>query len=418
MSIYTTSISRLSASDLQGLLTERAVENVRLEFDSGVPNKDETLKKLSAFANTYGGFVVLGARANSVDGRIQDLPGVDEQPGYKQKLVHWCFDGASPPLTVEVSDPLSSPSGSGKVCYVIYTPESDLAPHFLNGRKGVWVRTDEFSARFEARLANEADLRHLFDRRELVVDRREGLIDRAMHRFGRHLALRPSDTTGKHPMHRAHFELSVVPRFPARQLCEPERLREHIQRNLETWRGVLFPNPASPILSQHESAIALDPTRRTSIFEVNTWGLLFYGTRIVDNHGGTEGVHLYEFVGLVLLFLRHADRMLRALSYSGPLLLNVALGWILQAPWLRSAEGGQWVSSVEGSKLDDKVAFSLPTTAEELRSRPDGLGMEILRYVLLAVNAPDLVDAPEKLRNLIRQGYHFNSWPQPDSLNA
>src|SRR5438046_791179 len=43
----------------------------------------------------------------------------------------------------------------GKVCYVVFTAESDIAPHFLNGRKGVWVRTDEFTSRFEARMANE-----------------------------------------------------------------------------------------------------------------------------------------------------------------------------------------------------------------------------------------------------------------------
>lgn len=47
MSIYTTPLSRIGAADLQELMAEGAVENVRLEFESEVPNKDETLKKLS-----------------------------------------------------------------------------------------------------------------------------------------------------------------------------------------------------------------------------------------------------------------------------------------------------------------------------------------------------------------------------------
>jgi len=142
VTIFAKPLSQLVTADLQELLLGKAVENVRLEYKSEVPTKDETLKKLSSFANTYGGFMVVGARANSSDGRIEDLPGVDEQAGYRQKIVQWCFDGASPPLTVEVSDAIPAPAANGRVCYVISTPESDVAPHFLNGRKGVYVRTD------------------------------------------------------------------------------------------------------------------------------------------------------------------------------------------------------------------------------------------------------------------------------------
>ena len=166
MSIFTKPLSQLGTADLQELLNDGAVENARLEFKLQVPNKEDTLKKLSSFPNTFGGFMVIGAKADSTDGRIQDLSGVDVVAGYKQKVVQWCLDSASPPLVVEVSDPIPAPSDNSKFCYVAYTAESDVAPHFLNGRKGIWVRTDEFSARFEAHLATENELRHLFDRRK------------------------------------------------------------------------------------------------------------------------------------------------------------------------------------------------------------------------------------------------------------
>src|ERR1700722_963534 len=149
MSFYTTPLSQLTAANLKELLDNGAVENVRLEFKSEIPTKEKTLKNLSSFANTFGGFLIVGAKANSVDSRLEGLPGVEIESGYKQRLVQWCFDGASPPLVVEVSDPISTPDGSGKVCYVVHVPESETAPHFLNGRNGIWVRTDEFSNRFE-----------------------------------------------------------------------------------------------------------------------------------------------------------------------------------------------------------------------------------------------------------------------------
>jgi predicted HTH transcriptional regulator len=167
MSIYATPISHLKTSDLAELLQEQAVENTRLEFKSEVPNKDETLKKLTSFANTFGGYVVVGAAAHSKDGRIENLRGVDEVSGYKQKIVDWCYKECSPPVTVDVSGPIPTPS-NGKVCYVISVEESEVAPHFLNGRKGVWIRTNEFSGRFDAALANENELQHLLHRRRLV----------------------------------------------------------------------------------------------------------------------------------------------------------------------------------------------------------------------------------------------------------
>jgi predicted HTH transcriptional regulator len=179
MSIFTKPVSEIGTADLQELLQDAAVENARLEFKLQVPAKDETLKKLSSFANTFGGFMVIGASASSADGRIDGLPGVDVEAGYKQKVVDWCFSAVSPPLMVEVSDPVPVPAGGKKVCYVVRTEESDVAPHFLNGRKGIWVRTDEFSARFEARLANDTELRHLLNRRQLIRERRANLLERA-----------------------------------------------------------------------------------------------------------------------------------------------------------------------------------------------------------------------------------------------
>jgi predicted HTH transcriptional regulator len=259
MSIYTTPVSQLTTADLQELLKERAVENIRLEFKSESPNKDETLKKISSFANTFGGLMVIGAREDG-SGRLQELAGIDDVPGQKQKIVQWCADGATPPLNVEVSAPVPTPDGGGKVCYVVYTPESDIGPHFLNGRKGIYIRTDEFSKRFEAQLATDAEVRQLFDRRKLVRDLRDRLQERAKKRFDTYISEKQTDRSGNVIPPGPLLKVGIVPRFPSRQLCQQENLKPMILKTYTAWRGVLFPNPSSAILSQHESAIALDPT--------------------------------------------------------------------------------------------------------------------------------------------------------------
>jgi len=410
MSIFSKSLSQLETADLQELLTDQAVENIRLEFKSEVPNKDETLKKLSSFANTFGGFLVVGAKAKSSDGRIEALPGVDVQAGYKQKVVDWCFGRSYPPLTVEISDPIPVPSVNAKVGYVIHAPESDVAPHFLNGRKGVWIRTDEFSSRFEAELANESELRHLFDRRKLIRERRIGLLERARKRFDTYTARTHTDVAGNRTPLGPCLEVCVVPRFPARSLCDQEKLAQHIQKSWMDWRQVMFPDPGSPTLTQHESAIVLAASRGVSIFEVNVWGMLFYATKVEEDHHLATGIHLSEVVGYLLLFIRHSGTMLQSLGYSGPIHIEITLNSLLNAQWLLPQQGA-WFSTRPGSELDDTVAFSVATTSDLLRDDPHSVVADLLRYLFFAVNWSGLVDSQEKIGQLVAAGRKYNFWP-------
>jgi hypothetical protein len=55
VSIFFTPIPALATADLQELLDDQAVENVRLEFEREVPSKDETLKKTVIFSKHVRG---------------------------------------------------------------------------------------------------------------------------------------------------------------------------------------------------------------------------------------------------------------------------------------------------------------------------------------------------------------------------
>jgi hypothetical protein len=418
MSIYSTPLSHLSTADLQDLLTERAVENARLEFKVQAPDKDETLKKVSSFANTFGGFMVVGAKAPSKDGRIEELPGVDEISGYKQKVVDWCFKEASPPITVDVSSPIPVPNISGKVCYIVHVDESELAPHFLNGRRGIWVRTDEFSAHFEARLADEHELQHLLHRRKLTLDRRTAHLERARRRFGTY-ASRPQTNTGREITELdSLFELCIVPRFPSRPLCKQENLRRLVRsRQIASFRQIGFPASNGGFMTQHESVIVRQPLgtmASLSLFEVNVWGMLFYVTSLEEDYGlkqAPSGIHLYQFVGRLLVFLQHADELLQNLNFTGPILVQTSLTSIRDARWIHFPHEQMGIaapSARPASGFDDDFQLSISTTAEELHEKRDAIAMEVLQSVFFSVDWSDLVNTQEKLEGLVRKGHGFN----------
>jgi hypothetical protein len=427
MSIFTKPSTQVTFADLRELLQDAAVENVRLEFKSKVPNKDETLKKLSSFANSFGGLMVVGVTEK--DGCIQDLPGVDEEAGYKQKVVQWCFDGVNPPLIVEVSDaiPVSAPAASStKVCYVVSTVESDLAPHFLNGRKGVWVRSDEFSQRYEPQLADEKEIRHLLNRRQLTQERRDELVRRSQCRLKTFLS-RQSKEDGGHQS-AARLELSLGPRFPTRPVCEQTKLAQVLQNCRINWRQTTFPYSSSNFVSQHESALFLTPSdtrNRGGFVEANIWGMLFYGSELDIEIGPkqtaglhqtpTTGIHLYRLVGYLLVFLAHAKQMITGFGYDGPLTIDIALSGIIDIPWLYS-EDNMGIFKGPVSELDDAFSFCIPTTSDGLREHRDTLAMKMLQYILFGMNWSDYASKPELLEKLLRSGYRYNFWGEPSVL--
>lgn len=365
-------------------------------------------RKLSSFANTYGGIMIVGAEANNTDGRLVAFPGVDARAGYKQTIVQWCFTGATPPLTAEISDAIPAPGGNTKVCYAVSVAESNVAPHFLNGRKGVYIRTDEFSSRFEPQLANEHELRHLLDRRQLIRDRRARLIDRARERFATFAARAQAPEIGGADLLGSRIELAVVPRFPADPLCEHVRLLTAIREASVEWRQVGFPRNSYGAITQHESAILLQPCGARSFFEANIWGMLFYTAPIGERRPQYAGIHTNGFIGHVLVFIRHARSMLQRLGYTGPLHVELALHDIRDIPWISFPRG--FAETGPKSELDNTVAFTVASATDDLQQRSDGLAIDLLRSIFFAINWPTIADSPEKLVAIIRAGYEYNYW--------
>lgn len=376
---------------MQDLLANKAVENVRLEFKREVPEKDDLLKKLSSFANMYGGCLVVGAEANSKDGRLQGLPGVEPQAGYKQTVVQWVYDGAAPPFEVEVSDSIPILGGENRVCYVIRVEASDLSPHFLNGRKGVYVRTNEFSGRYEPALANERELRILADRRRVVGERRAAVIARSSARFETFLK------NGKGPFGPT-MEISIGPQYPSRELIHDSELRQILSSIAVAGRGVSFPSAIGQRISQYESVIITNAKQLASFLELNSWGLLYYATQIASP------LHVSKVVGTILNCLTHARLVFETVGYAGTLILDFSLSRIHQAPLiLRRETTPRPDDSKAGSPFDEALRFDFFLRTEELDN--DVAHRRILEKLVFGL---DLAFSDYQPDDLLAMGRRYN----------
>lgn len=270
MSIYNRTVENLTTADLDKLLAANAVENIRLEFKSQPVDSDGWTQKLSAFANTHGGYVILGAQEHS-KGRLAGFPGVDEDQGLAAKLTDICYTRIWPIVQPVVSGAISAPGSPGKYCYVIFVPESQEAPHFLNGRRGVYVRTAERGQRYEPKLASYNELVHLMGRREQAVRRKQEIHERARERFDRLLKDRTgrvdhSDRTGG-----ALLEVFACPSYPTAPIIQQGELLPYIQNNRLKWRMGQFPVMHEQ-LSQQNSALVIRAAISFSLLEVGVFG--------------------------------------------------------------------------------------------------------------------------------------------------
>ena len=78
----------------------------------------------------------------------------------------------------------------------------------------------------------------------------------------------------------------------------------------------------------------MHPGSSFSILESNTWGMQFYATEIERKHEQYDGIHVYHFVGQLLVFFEHAGLVLREIGYSGPLKVDVRLEELRGKPWI------------------------------------------------------------------------------------
>lgn len=408
MSVHDKPVSQIRPSDLQELLDEEAVENIRLEFKREVPNKDEALKKLSSFANTYGGYLIVGAAADSSSGRLLSLPGIEQVKGFKQQIVQWCYDSISPPIQPFVSDPIEAPSDSSKYCYVVFLEESEETPHFINSRRGAYIRTDEFSQRFEPRLATFEEIRHLANRRQRAVERRSELFRRADRRFEVFAEQDYSSTRGTTGQIGATFKLAICPRFPVATVVQQNELMEVLPQLRVRWRQNLFPYCGS-FLSQHESAIGLGTGSGFSLLEANVWGQLYYATEVEEVTNSQNVIHFHLLLGHLLVYLEHARVFYEKLGFNGTLHFIVRLERVLRRPLYSRRIG--FMQTPPASQFDDVVEFSADFTSDVLENTRDKIAAQLIRTMLFALNWPGAAADESTAEMYMADAYDFNSWP-------
>lgn len=189
------------------------IENEIVEYKSNFPSNETLVKTISAFANTYGGILIIGV--NSPSGKpIPPFDGIqlDSQIKYGEKIENICLYDIKEPIFPQIK---ICKSENGKSFVVVKVEESDLSPHRIANNTTVYIRTGQSSTPNEK--AEWDKIEWLQNRRKKSIEFKKYLVDTAEEYFLNSCKLQ-GIYIGDKNLYFGVLSLQTIPVFPYKNL--------------------------------------------------------------------------------------------------------------------------------------------------------------------------------------------------------
>ncbi|MCU1240468.1 MAG: putative transcriptional regulator [Candidatus Acidoferrum typicum] len=315
--MFSIPIEEITFDDVNSFCQARPREGLVLDYKLDFPRRLD--KTIAAFANTYGGHVLIGVDETQTGEPVLPIAGVALQPGLRERVVATALDAIYPPVypavrVVEFQSPGATTPDRAVV--IVRIQESDASAHAVDGGKSVYLRVDNISDQF-LRQATVEEIEWLTNKRKKSLALKDSLLAAARNRATNYLvnyrAMRRLST--QEP--RGRYIMWTVPTFPRSELARPERLLE-LSR---TWRvqvaGYEFPNGlAVPIVDGIRQPQA--PVMNYWYTEVNRFGLVYTEIGYTGQGDEYSEVIVCSLVAsLIVASLRFSTNLYMSLGYFG-----------------------------------------------------------------------------------------------------
>jgi len=211
--LFTKPINEITYQDVIEFCEGDHAEGFILEYKRDFPSNEMIAKTIAAFANTYGGLLVIGVAAPN--GRpVPPFEGIafDGSLKYEEKIESVVLSHIREPVFPEtrVCEPVD-----GKTFVLVRVSESHLTPHRVAANSRIYVRTGQSSTPNEE--ASWDKIEWLASRRRKSEEFRELLIEEGNRYFRDACKLRGIDPNDK-KHYFAVLSLAAVPLFPRERL--------------------------------------------------------------------------------------------------------------------------------------------------------------------------------------------------------
>lgn len=222
--MFGTPIEKTSFADVDSFCRSGVREGVLLDFKRDFPARLE--KAISAFANTYGGLILIGVDEMPTGEPMTPICGIPLATGLRERVIQIGLDAVNPPVIPDVkvvgfksNDGLAA---NDRAVVVIRVPESDIGGHAVDHRTTVYLRVESISDPY--RKATVDELEWFRNKREKAIAEKQrmlSLVQQHAQQYLIRLRTRRQMATSEPA---ARCVCWTVPRFPRQPIAAPHEL--------------------------------------------------------------------------------------------------------------------------------------------------------------------------------------------------
>ncbi len=385
--MFTLKLGGINFEKIKTFCEEQNPEGEIIEYKGDFPSNLE--KSISAMANTYGGIILIGVKANKTTNTpILPIKGRDLTEGLEEKVTSICLRKIYHPYFPSVKVcPFKNEKGEDKCVVFIRVEESDQTPHAINNNTDVYFRIKSQNEPFRKATIDEIDW--LKDKRKKAIDLRESLLVRADERY-QYLS-RASLSELELQQFRKCF---LVPIFCSQQLissydlfgCLDKLKGSEFDRHIEDIQ--MFGSTAHEILySFQERSFELEHPKYLVYEEYSTYGLVLRkesfwenSYKEMKNRFSVDSLlyQIYQTFKLGLLFYS-------SVGYNGILKVGIDVSGLRSREIIRMDNS---VSRIEESlvknEVENEFSYRENILSVELEEKLDSTIIEIYRQFLFA----------------------------------
>ncbi len=323
MSIFTNSIESISYDDIILFCQQNIKETVNLDYKVDFPS--DLTKVISAFANTFGGLIIIGVDEN--DGRPNPpFIGIDYADGLQERVINMCIDSIYPPIAPDVG---VCKGPNNKAFVLIRVPESLDTPHAIQSNTRAYIRTGNINKPEDA--LNFEQLEWLIKGRNKAIELRNSLFIKANDHLSNLTKYRKSYFS------KAVLKLFCSPSFPHSYLINsPDFLILMGRCSSHNTRHFPFPPEdvyVKPMNSGMYSYQPYDNLERSLYFELTQYGSLYCVVNLNWKSPGVTDrrdlIWIDRLVTLVTQFLDYVALFYSQIEYNGYTYFHFSLSNIL-----------------------------------------------------------------------------------------